>query len=110
LRDAAACRFSNDKAGYKALIIWVGHDAARVVFEPSGAYHCAFERALAKASLPLIKVNPRQARRFAEAIGKLAKTDHLDAALLARMGTLLSLSPHSPDEAIICGAMTVIQL
>ena len=46
---------------------------------------------MAKAGLPLAKVNPRQARRFAEATGKLAKTDQLDAALLARMGALLQL-------------------
>jgi transposase len=91
LSDAAARRFSNDKAGHKALIIWIGGEAARVVFEPTGPYHRAFERALAKAGLPLVKVNPRQARRFAEATGKLAKTDRLDAALLARMGALLNL-------------------
>ena len=36
-----------------------------------------------------MKVNPRQARRFAEATGKLAKTDRMDAAMLARMGDLL---------------------
>src|SRR5580704_6999936 len=53
----------------------------------------AFEHALAKAGLPLVKVNPRQARRFAEATGKLAKTDRLDAALLARMGALLAIEP-----------------
>ena len=54
-------------------------------------HHGALERALAKASLPVVKVNPRQARRFAEATGKLAKTDRMDAALLARMGALLQL-------------------
>jgi transposase len=43
------------------------------------------ERALAASGVPLVKVNPRQARRFAEATGKLAKTDRLDAAILARM-------------------------
>jgi len=64
-----------------------------VVFEPTGPYHRAFEHALAKAGLPLVKVNPRQARRFAEATGKLAKTDRLDAALLARMGALLAIEP-----------------
>jgi transposase len=79
-------RFTNDKTGHRALIAWIGGDVARVVFEPTGPYHRAFERALAKAGLPLVKVNPRQARRFAEATGKLAKTDRLDAALLARMG------------------------
>jgi transposase len=50
----------------------------RVVFEPTGPYHRAFERALGAAGVPFVKVNPRQARRFAEAIGKLAKTDRLD--------------------------------
>jgi len=91
LSDGAARRFTNDKAGYKALIKWIGGQATRVVFEPTGPYHRAFEQALAKAGLPLVKVNPRQARRFAEATGKLAKTDRLDAALLARMGALLEL-------------------
>ena len=43
------------------------------------------------AGVPFVKVNPRQARRFAEATGKLAKTDRLDAAILAGMGALLEL-------------------
>lgn len=91
LGDGASRRFSNDKSGHKALIRWIGGDAGRVVFEPTGPYHRALERALARVGLPLVKVNPRQARRFAEATGKLAKTDRLDAALLARMGALLEL-------------------
>lgn len=41
------------------------------------------------AGLPLVKINPRQARRFAEATGKLMKTDATDAAMLARMGVAL---------------------
>ena len=57
-----------------------------MVFEPTGPYHRAFERVLGAASVPFVKVNPRQARRFAEAIGKLAKTDRLDAAMLAAHG------------------------
>ncbi|WP_425332560.1 IS110 family transposase [Candidatus Rhodoblastus alkanivorans] len=60
----------------------------RVVFEPTGPYHRAFERALAQAGLPPVEVNPRQARRFAQATGKLAKTDRLDARLLARRGAV----------------------
>ncbi len=91
MADGASRRFANDKTGHRALIAWIGGEAERVVFEPTGPYHRAFERALANAGLPLVKVNPRQARRFAEATGKLAKTDRLDAALLARMGALLAL-------------------
>ena len=94
MADGASRQFSNNKAGFKALVAFLGDptDAqTRVVFEPTGPYHRAFERALAKAGVALVKVNPRQARRFAEATGKLAKTDRLDAVLLARMGALLDL-------------------
>jgi transposase len=48
---------------------------------------------LVKAGFPVAKVNPRQARRFAEATGKLAKTDSLDAEMLARMGVALAIEP-----------------
>jgi transposase len=48
------------------------------------------------AGAPYAKVNPRQARRFAEAVGTLAKTDRMDAAMLARMGALLELQTRPP--------------
>jgi len=49
----------------------------------------------------LVKVNPRQARRFAEATGRLAKTDRLDAAMLARMGMLLDLEARPARSAVL---------
>ena len=92
LAEGAARRFANDKGGHKALIKWLAETPLyRVVFEPTGPYHRAVERALGIAGVPFVKVNPRQARRFAEATGKLAKTDRLNAAILARMGALLEL-------------------
>jgi transposase len=92
LPDGAAKRFTNDTAGHTALLDWLAQTrVARIVYEPTGAYHRALEQALAAKGLPLAKVNPRQARRFAEATGKLAKTDRADAAMLARMG--LALAP-----------------
>jgi len=92
LPDGAAKRFTNDMAGHTALLDWLAQTrVARIVYEPTGAYHRALEQALAAKGLPLAKVNPRQARRFAEATGKLAKTDRADAAMLARMG--LALAP-----------------
>jgi transposase len=85
-----ARRFSNDAKGHRALIAWLSpRKVARIVFEATGAYHRTLERALAAAGLPAAKINPRQARRFAEAIGRLAKTDRCDAALLARFGALI---------------------
>jgi transposase len=86
----ATRRFANDAKGHRALIAWLAPSRIeRVVFEATGAYHRAFERSLALAGLPMVKVNPRHTRCFAEAAGKLAKTDRLDAAMLARFGALL---------------------
>lgn len=96
LIDGQSRRFANDKAGHKALIAWIGSGAVRVVHEPTGPYHRKLEQALAAAGLPLVKVNPRQARRFFEGAGQLAKTDRLDAAMLARMGSLLAIAPRLP--------------
>lgn len=93
LPDDKARRFDNSKAGHKALIRWLSEmPIARIVYEPTGPYHRSFEQALAKVGMPLAKVNARQARRFAEATGKLAKTDRADAAMLARMGVALALA------------------
>jgi len=86
-----ARQFANDAKGIKALLGWLGeYDIARIVFEPTGPYHHRFERRLGEAGLPLAKVNPLQARRFAQAAGSHAKTDAIDAAMLARMGALLT--------------------
>jgi transposase len=103
LIDGASRRFANDKTGHKAFLRWRAQKPTeRVVFEPTGPYHRAFERALAVAGVAFAKVNPRQARRFAEATGKLAKTDRLDAAMLARMGALLELKDlHLAREALV---------
>ena len=85
LTDGAQRRFDNGAAGFKALIEWLGESVDQVIYEPTGAYHGEFERALHAAGLPLVKVNPYQARRFAQAAGLLAKTDALDARCLAMM-------------------------
>ena len=66
LADGATRRFANTKGGHKALIKWLTETPLyRVVFEPTGPYHRAVERALGIAGVPFVKVNPRQARRFA---------------------------------------------
>ena len=98
LEDGAAQRFENAAAGFRALANWLGKaPVARIVFEPTGPYHKAFEAALA-GTLPLVKVNPLQARRFAEAHGTRAKTDAVDAQMLARMGAAFDLVPQAPSS------------
>lgn len=99
LSDGAAAQFGNDKAGFRALKAWLkGHDIARVVYEPTGPYHRDFEIAL-EANYPLVKVNPLQARRFAQSRGTKAKTDAVDARMLAMMGEAFSLPPQPRTPA-----------
>ena len=88
-----AARFTNDSAGFKALIAWIDQPVRSVVYEPTGPWHRAFEEALLQAGLPLARANPLQARRFAQAMGQRAKTDAVDARVLAQMGTALPLRP-----------------
>lgn len=90
--QAIARQFPNTTAGITALLAWLGQTTVhRVVFEPTGPYHRIFERQLGDAGVPMVKVNPLQARRFAEAIGQRAKTDAVDASMLARFGALDAL-------------------
>jgi transposase len=58
----------------------------RIVVEASGSYEAPLVAALASAQLPVVVVNPRQVRDFARATGQLAKTDRIDAQVLARFG------------------------
>jgi transposase len=105
-----ARQFTNDPKGIKGLLAWLdGHAIARVVFEPTGPYHHGFERRLGEAGLPLAKVNPLQARRFAQAAGAHAKTDAIDAAMLARMGALLT-PPVRPINSQIIDEMKELHI
>ena len=54
-----------------------------IVLEATGRMHVPLVGALAAASLPVVAINPRQVRDFGKAIGKLAKTDRIDAQVLA---------------------------
>ena len=69
-----ARRFDNQDAGFRELSKWLGsRPLIRVVYEPTGPYHRNFEEYFS-GKLPLVKVNPLQARRFAEACGTRATT------------------------------------
>lgn len=96
LETQAAKRFENSALGFRALRKWLAPLAVtRVVFEVTGPYHRAFEKAFS-GGFPLVKVNPLQARRFAQACGTRVKTDAVDARLLARMGSALTLVADEP--------------
>lgn len=83
---------SNDEAGYAALLAELSSlNVGLVLLEATGGFELACATALQLAGLAVAVVNPRQARDFARAMGYLAKTDRIDAAVLADMArTLLS--------------------
>ena len=81
-------QFANSAKGHKALIAWAAQwPIERIAYEATATYHRALEAAL--ADWPCVKLNPERARRFAQATGTLAKTDRIDAMLLARMAATL---------------------
>ena len=72
-----------------------------VILEATGGRELPLAAALVAAELPVQVVNPRQARDFAKATGQLAKTDRLDALVLARFGAALRPTPRPiPDAAL----------
>jgi transposase len=80
-------RFANDSTGVAELVAWARPLAPeRIVFESTGHYQKLAVGALLAASLPAVVVNARQVRDFAKGHGILAKTDAIDAAVLARFG------------------------
>lgn len=82
--EAGVWRVANDAEGIAALAADLAARAPRlVVLEATGGYESAVAAALAAAGLAVAVVNPRQVRDFARATGQLAKTDALDARVLA---------------------------
>ena len=94
--DAPVRRVPNDVRGLRELIAELRRiRPARVVFESTGGYERSLALALAKAQLPVVVVNPWRVRRFGEGLGQLAKTDPIDARLLAHFGAVAALEPTS---------------
>jgi transposase len=71
-----------------------------IAVEATGGFETIAAAALAGASLPLVVVNPAQVRHFAQAVGKRAKTDPIDAEVIARFAEAVKPEPRPfPDEA-----------
>jgi len=106
--DRSTQSFANDVEGHDALLARLqGTPISLIVLEATGGYEAAIAGALQAAGLPVAVVNPRQARDFAKAMGILAKTDSIDARVLARFaqallqrGDLQRLIKPLADEAL----------
>ena len=85
LPDGAHARFPNDRIGIPKVVAWVKeHRASLVVLEATGGFEMPATAELAAEGIPVSVINPRHARDFARALGILAKTDRIDASVLAR--------------------------
>lgn len=86
----------NTPAGIRSLLATLGTlDVKLVLVEATGRYERRLAADLLDAGIPVAVVNPRQARDFARSLGKLAKTDRIDAAVLAAFARL---GHHRPAE------------
>ncbi len=92
---------ANDEAGMTEAVQRLGdRSPLLVVLEATGGREALAVRALHAAGIPVAVVNPRQVRDFARATGKLAKTDKLDAGVLAHFAEAVRPEPQQPpDEA-----------
>lgn len=91
---------SNDSEGIREAIKTLKkHHPDRIVVEATGRLEHAFVCACAKAGLPFVIANPVRIKKFAGSIGQLAKTDKLDACLIARYGETIqpALSTLKPE-------------
>jgi transposase len=101
LPDGGTFSVANDRAGIDELIarLLEGVRPELVVLEATGKYERPAAVAVAAAGIAVAVVNPRQARDFAKAAGRLAKTDRIDAEVLARFAGAVGPRPSVlPDE------------
>lgn len=92
---------SNDAAGIADLVRRLGNrEPALVVLEATGGHETAVVAELISASVPVVVANPRQVRDFGRSTGQLAKTDRIDARVLALFAERVRPEPRPvPDEA-----------
>lgn len=103
VHEGGVTQARNDGRGIAALVAELQEAAPTlIVLEATGAYHRDVTSALVAAGLPVAVVNPRQIRDFARSTGQLAKTDRLDAALLARFAAVVRPTPRPiPSDATL---------
>jgi transposase len=99
--DTLTTQVSNDLLGRRRLVRRLQRLRPQlVVLEASGGYEQALLEALWNAQLPVIRVNPRVVRDFARGLGRLAKTDAIDAQVLVQFGRLRALTAAPPPPPV----------
>ncbi len=103
--------FANDRSGRRAARNWLRKlGVVRAVFEPTARYHRRLHQCLFDSGLETVPANPLRSRRFAEALGQLAKNDRVDARLLAAYGQLDNLRSVPPKPAQLSDLSDLVAL
>ncbi len=108
--DGQTLQVCNNRSGFSELDVWLKkRPVSQIVLEATGGYEQTVLDFLHKAGHPVIRANALRARRLAQGLGKVAKTDRLDALVLAQMAALVELlpisrwSPGSANCVSLCG-------
>lgn len=99
--NSEVTRYRNDDEGIDQILkALAGRSVGLVVLEATGGYERQVLASLLGAGFPAVAVNPRQVRDFAKALGKLEKTDKVDARVLARFAAVIQpkVRPRVPAE------------
>lgn len=106
----ATAQFANTDAGVAACVAWVtAQTPTLIVVEATGGWERAVVAALMLAQMPVSVINPRLGHDFAKATGRLAKTDRLDAAMLAHYAEAMRPTPQSAKPEAL-GALEALVL
>ncbi len=110
LPEGKSFQVANDEEGHRLLAEQLrGLGPELIVLEATGGYQTAAVTALVVARLTVAVVNPRQVRDFARSMGRLAKTDAIDALVLARFGEMVRPEPRAlkDEETLELEALVV---
>jgi transposase len=98
-RSGKLLRLANEPAALRAFAATLDPAESFVVFEASGIYDRLLRHVLGEAGVAFARLNPMMVRRFAQARGRLAKTDRLDARTLSELGAMFRPSADRPPCA-----------
>jgi transposase len=102
-------RVENDATGIgKLLECCLSHSAGLVVMEATGRYHRAAHTILHKVGILGCDYQPDRTRRFADVLGRLAKTDEIDAEILAGFASIMKPAPTEPYSATMARIREIV--
>ena len=103
------CRFANDDKGISQAVVYItGLRPTGIILEATGRLEMPLAAALQAAGLPVAVINPRQVRDFARATGALAKTDTIDARILALFGVRVKPQIRPLPDKEVCDMRSLL--